>query len=472
MLLAYAFAYAMRRTAMPGKNVFGSVALLPLFAPSLVQALGIVFLFGRNGVINRTFNLGIDIYGFWGIVIADVFYSFPHAYLILSAALAVADSRLYESAQVLGATAARIFRDITLPSTKYGILSATFVVFTIVITDFGNPMVIGGDYNVLATEIYNQVSGQGNFQMGAVIGVMLLVPAALAVIAEKWIMRRHHASITERSQPLNIRRARWRDRVGLTFALVICAMIAAIVLVVVVASFVTLWPYNMHVSLRHYRFEVQNGLQPLWTSIWVSLMAAGIGVVVTIGGACVTRRLRNLTGQCLYFLSILPAAVPGMVLGLGYILVFNDPQNPLEFLYGTLLILALCNVYHYHAQGFLIATTSINQISRVFDEASTSLGGGFLKTLWDVILPIISPSIISVGVFFFVRSMVTLSAVIFLVTPQTQVAAVSVLLLDDAGNANQAAAFSVCIMLVVAFALLLFQMVLRVSGRKNVSLIR
>ena len=472
VLLAYAFAYAMRRTAMPLKNVFGSVALLPLFAPSLVQALGIVFLFGRNGVINRTFNLGIDIYGFWGIVISDVFYSFPHAYLILSAALAVADARLYESAQVLGATGARIFRDITLPSTKYGILSATFVVFTIVITDFGNPMVIGGDYNVLATEIYNQVSGQGNFQMGAVIGVMLLVPAALAVIAEKWIMRRHHATITERSQPLQIHSERWRDRVGVTFAMVICAMIAAIVLVVVVASFVTLWPYNMHVSLRHYRFEVQNGLQPLWTSIWVSLMAAGIGVVVTIGGACVTRRLSNLTGQCLYFLSILPAAVPGMVLGLGYILVFNNPNNPLEFLYGTLMILALCNVYHYHAQGFLIATTSINQISRVFDEASTSLGGGFLKTLWEVILPIISPSIISVGVFFFVRSMVTLSAVIFLVTPQTQVAAVSVLLLDDAGNQNQAAAFSVCIMLVVALALLLFQLALRISGRKNVSLIR
>ena len=472
VLIAYAFAYGTRRTAMPLKNVVGSIALLPLFAPSLVQALGIVFLFGRNGVINRTFDWSIDIYGFWGIVISDVFYSFPHAYLILSAALAIADARLYESAQVLGATGARIFRDITLASTKYGILSATFVVFTIVITDFGNPMVIGGDYSVLATEIYNQVSGQGNFPMGAVIGVMLLVPAALAVIAEKWIMRRHHATITERSQPLRIVREPWRDGAALAFTVAISVMIAAIVLVVVVASFVTLWPYNMHVSLRHYRFEVQNGLQPLWTSIWVSLMAAGVGVLVTIGGACVTRRLRNLTGQCLYFLSILPAAVPGMVLGLGYILVFNNPSNPLEFLYGTLLILAICNVYHYHAQGFLIATTSINQISRVFDEASTSLGGGFLKTLWNVILPIIGPSIISVGVFFFVRSMVTLSAVIFLVTPATQVAAVSVLLLDDAGNVNQAAAFSVCIMLVVALALLLFQLVLRVTGRKNVSLIR
>jgi iron(III) transport system permease protein len=471
VVLAYAFAYAMRRTAMRGKRIFGAIALLPLFAPSLVQALGILFLFGRNGLINRTFGLSIDIYGFWGIVIADVLYSFPQAYLILSAALAVADARLYESAQVLGANGARIFRDITLPSTKYGIMSAVFVVFTIVITDFGNPMVIGADFNVLATEIYNQVSGQGNFQMGAVIGVLMLIPAALAVVIEKWVMRRHQASVTERSVPLALVSQRWRDGAGFAYATLVCTLIAGIVVVVFVASFVTLWPYNLHLSFRHYRFEVQNGLQPLWTSIGVSLLAAAIGVVVTVGGACVVRRLRNLSGQVLYFISILPAAVPGMVLGLGYILVFNDPQNPLEFLYGTLAILAVCNVYHYHAQGFLIASTSINQLSRVFDEASTSLGGGFLRTLWAVTLPIISAAIVSVGVFFFVRSMVTLSAVIFLVTPATQLAAVSVLLLDDSGNQNQAAAFSVCIMAVVALALALFHVILRLSGRRDVSLV-
>jgi iron(III) transport system permease protein len=285
-------------------------------------------------------------------------------------------------------------------------------------------------------------------------------------------MRRHHATITERSQPLRIVPDRWRDRLALGYATIICGMIAAVVLVVFIASFVTLWPYNMHLSLRHYRFEVQNGLAPLWTSIWVSLLAALIGVIATIAAACVGRALRGLPAQLLYFLSILPAAVPGMVLGLGYILAFNDPKNPLEPLYGTFLILAICNVYHYHAQGYLIATTSINQISRVFDEASTSLGGSFLRTLWAVTLPIISPSIISVGVFYFVRSMVTLSAVIFLVTPVTQLAAVSVLLLDDSGNANQAAAFSVCIMLVVAAALIAFRAALRLGGKKDVALMR
>jgi iron(III) transport system permease protein len=465
VVLAYGFAYALRRTAMPLRRTCGAIALLPLYAPSLVQALGILFLFGRNGIVNRTFELGIDIYGFWGIVIADVLYSFPHAYLILSAALSVADARLYESATMLGAGPARMFRTITLASTRYGIVSAAFVVFTIVITDFGNPMVIGGDYGVLATEIYNQVAGQGHMELGAVIGVVLLVPAAVAVVIEQLVTRRHHAAIADRSQPLRIVASRARDRVALAYSLIVCISIAGIVAIVVIASFVTLWPYNMQLSLRHYRFDVQNGIAPLWTSIVVSLMAAGIGVAATVTAGCVGRWLRPLHAQLLYFLSVLPAAVPGMVLGLGYLLAFNSPGQPLEALYGTLLILAICNVYHYHAQGYLIATTSAGQVSRVFDETSTCLGAGTLRTLRSVILPLIAPAAISIAVFFFVRSMVTLSAVIFLVTPSTQLAAVSVLLLDDSGNQNQAAAFSACIMAVVAVALALFHGLLRVSAR-------
>jgi iron(III) transport system permease protein len=179
------------------------------------------------------------------------------------------------------------------------------------------------------------------------------------------------------------------------------------------------------------------------------------------------RWLRPLYAQLLYFISVLPAAVPGMVLGLGYIIVFNDPANPLEFLYGSLLILAICNVYHYHAQGFLVATTSVGQVSRVFDETSTCLGGGMLRTLRSVILPIVTSAVVSIGVFFFVRSMVTLSAVIFLVTPATQLAAVSVLLLDDAGNQNQAAAFSVCIMMIVAAALGVFHALARFIAQRR-----
>lgn len=472
LVLAYAFAYAVQRTCMPLRNFFRLIALVPMFAPSLVQAQGLVLLLGRNGLINRLFDTDYSIYGYWGIVIASVLYVFPYAFLIFSAALAAADNRLYESSRILGAGPWRTFRTVTLPSTRFAIVAATFVVFTLVITDFGNPMVVGGDYSVLASEVYNQVIGQANFELGAVIGMILLIPAAIAVVVEKWVTRRNFAQISERSQPLVVTPQRSRDLLFGAYALLVSLAILSIVAIVVFASFTHLWPYRMSFSLRHYAFDVQNGIQPLWNSIYIGLMAAAIGVFVTGLAAYVTDKFHTVFDKPLYFLCIVPAAIPGMVVGLGYILAFNNPANPIYSIYGSLLLIAICNVYHYHAQGYLIASTSIKQISSTFDEASATLGGNFLRTLRKVTLPLMWPTLVGVAVFFFMRSMVTLSAVIFLITPSTQVAAVSVLLLEDRGAINQAAAFSVCIMAVVAVVLLLARLLLNACGFRHISLIR
>lgn len=472
IVMAYAFAYAVQRSTMPLRNLFRMIAVLPLFAPSLVQAQGLVLLFGRNGLINRSFGLGIDLYGYWGIVIASVLYVFPYAFLILSAALAVADARIYESAEMLGASKWRAFRTVTLPATRYGLAAAIFVCFTLVITDFGNPMVIGGDYTVLASEVYNQVIGQANFEMGTVIGMVLLIPAAIAAMVEKRVSAKQYALISEHSRPLVPQKDRLRDLALLAVAVLISAAILSIVLVVVFASFVHLWPYRMTFSLRHYAFDVQNGIQPLWNSIYVSVMAAGIGVLAVTAAAYVIEKFPSPAARGLYFLSILPAAVPGMVLGLGYILAFNSPSNPVYAIYGTLVIIAIANVYYYHAHGFLISGTSIKQISGRFDEASATLGGSRRQTFAKVTLPLLFPTLVGIAVFFFMRSMVTLSAVIFLITPNTQVAAVSVLYLQDRGATNQAAAFSVCIIATIMAVLLAVRLLLNAMGHRNVSLIR
>ncbi len=472
IVLAYAFAYAIQRSTMPMRNLFRMIAVLPLFAPSLVQAQGLVLLFGRNGLVNRTFGLGIDLYGYWGIVIASVLYVFPYAFLILSAALAVADARIYESAEMLGASKWRAFRTVTLPATRYGLAAAIFVCFTLVITDFGNPMVIGGDYTVLASEVYNQVIGQANFEMGTVIGMVLLIPAAIAAVVEKRVSAKQYALISEHSKPLVPQKDRRRDMALMAVVLTISAAILSIVLVVVFASFVHLWPYRMTFSLRHYAFDVQNGIQPLWNSIYVSAMAAGIGVLAVTAAAYVIEKFPSPATRALYFLSILPAAVPGMVLGLGYILAFNSPSNPVYAIYGTLVIIAVANVYYYHAHGFLISGTSMKQISGRFDEASATLGGSRLQTFAKVTLPLMFPTLIGIAVFFFMRSMVTLSAVIFLITPNTQVAAVSVLYLQDRGATNQAAAFSVCIIATIMVVLLGVRLLLNAMGHRHVSLIR
>jgi iron(III) transport system permease protein len=247
--------------------------------------------------------------------------------------------------------------------------------------------------------------------------------------------------------------------------------ILLIIGIVIFASFVRLWPYNMTLTFNNYDVDVQGGYGPLWTSIWMSSLTAIIGVVMVVVAAYVIQKLANPFTRFLYFLSILPAAVPGMVLGLGYIFAFNDPANPVYLIYGTILMLAINTVYHYHAQGFLIATTSLKQISSTFDEASAMLGGSFLHTMRKITLPIIWPTLISLGVFFFMRAMVTLAAVIFLVSPGNNLAAVSVLLLDDSGETTQAAAFSTLIMVVVVVVLLVFQGVLRLFRIRNVSLI-
>jgi iron(III) transport system permease protein len=472
VVLAFIFAYATQRCRLPGRELLTLIAMLPLFAPSLVQAQGLVLLLGRNGILNRQFGLGIDIYGFWGVVIANVLYAFPFALLILAAALAVGDARLYESARVMGAKPLRIFWTVTLPGARYGLAAAFFVAFSLIMTDFGNPVVIGGDFNVLATEVYNQVIGQANFELGAVIGVILLTPAILAQIIESRLSARQVQAINAQSKPLEIRPALARDAAFGIAALLIAGLILLVIGIVFFASFVRLWPYNMSFTLRHYAFDVQNGLAPLWTSIWVATMAALLGTFMTSLAAIVVQKFPSRATRLIVALALLSSAVPGMVLGLGYVLAFNNPANPFNVLYGSVFLISILIVYYMHAQGFLITLTSLKQISGSFDEAATVLGATRLRTIMTVTLPLIWSSMISVGVLYFMRAMVTLSAVIFIISPTTQVAAVSVLHLSDRGAVNQAAAFSVCIMLVVIGVLLTLKLLLMLFGIRGVRLIR
>ena len=310
VVVAYGYAYALQRAVIPAKWFLRIVVLVPLFAPSLVQAQGLILLLGRNGILNRYLGFDLDIYGFWGVAIANALYAFPYAFLILSAALAVADARIYESAEALGAGPLRIFRDVTLPATRYGLAATLFIVFMLAITDFGNPMVIGGDFNVLATEVYNQVIGQAQFGLGAVIGVALLVPAMLAKLIEKRLTARQHALVTEQSRPLTVRASRGRDIFFSLYAYVVAGLVLSVVAIVVFASFVHLWPYNMSFTLRHYRFDVQNGTDPLWNSVFVAFATAIVGIVVTGLGAIVVHKFKTALTGPLSFLAILPAAVP------------------------------------------------------------------------------------------------------------------------------------------------------------------
>lgn len=459
--LAFVYAYALTRTLMPWRGVFRVVAMLPIFAPSMVQGIAFVYIFGNNGIWTRLTDINIGVYGAKGIIMAEVFYCFPHAMLILIAALTATDARLYDAAAALGASRLKTFATVTLPGVKYGLMSACFVVFTLVITDFGAPKIIGGRFSVMATEIYNQVVGQQNFTMGATVSVVLLIPALAAFVVDRLIQRRQYALISSSAKPLEPRKNPLGEWSLLAYCFLIAASIAAIYLVILVVSLVERWPYRLSPSLKHYSFDaagvwtrLAEGVYvytPLLNSLYVSALTAVVGTALAFIGAYVVEKCRTRASVPLYMLSLLPVSIPGMVLGLAYIFTFNVSGSILNRLYGTLTILIISNLIHYFTVPFLTATTSLKQMDAEFENVGASLGVPFYKTFWRVTVPIALPSIISISMYFFLNAMVTLSAVVFLVAPGTELAAVAVLLMDDAGDTAQAAALSV---LIVAVGLL------------------
>lgn len=467
VFLGFIIAHGLYRCAFPGKWLIRAIIVLPLLAPSLVQALGLIFLLGRNGVISRALGVEIEIYGFWGLLIANTLYALPQAVMIIGAALVLLDARTYEAADVMGASPWRQFRDLTLPSARFGILNAGFVCFIITITDFGNAAVIGGDYSVLATEIYSQVVGQRNFNMGAVVGIMLLLPTVIAYAIERQAMKRQQAGQTTGQVPYRPVFAPPRDLCMAALSLLICACIVAVIGIVVYASFVTLWPYNMSLSIKHYDITLAGGYSSLWMTILISLGAAVGGTIAVFLLGLGLRRLPHVLAQPVQILAAMPAAVPGMVLGLAYILTFNSTSTPLYLLYGTAALIGIVNFYHYHTQGFLTVMTGFRQLPPALEEAAGSLGAGLGRTACDIVAPFIAPMLVSVFFFLFMRSMVTLSAVVFLTTPQLSVAAVTIMRLDDAGLTSQAAAFSTCVMAVVCGAVLSMKVILAMMQRRR-----
>ncbi|CAO3438514.1 ABC transporter permease subunit [Azospirillum argentinense] len=467
LLLGFMVAYAVQRTRIPGKRFVAAALSLPLLAPSLVLGLGLIFLLGRNGLVSNLIGTRLNIYGFPGLLIANVLYALPQAVLIIQAALRQSDARYYDAAEVMGASRLQQFFGITLPNVKFGLLSAGFVVFTVTITDFGNAVTIGGDFSVLATEIYNQVTGQMKFGIGAAVGILLLLPTGIAVYIERVAAQRQFGTASESALPPVPDYVPARDIPLFLATMTLALSIVAVVATVVFASFVRLWPYRLDLTLKHYSITLSGGYDPLWTSLAVSAGAAAIGTALLFALVLGLRRMPPGVAKAVYLLAVLPVGVPGLVLGLSYIFAFNLAGTPLHMLYGTVLLLALCNFYHYHTQGFLTMVTGMRAVPPALEEAASCLGGGVLRVLGDVVVPVMVPTLLSVFFFLFMRSMVTLSAIIFLVTPSTNLAAVTVMRLDEAGFVSQAAAFSTCIMAAVAAAALAMRGALSLATRRK-----
>ena len=446
--LAFGFAYALCRSCMPFKSVFRMIAMAPILVPSLLPGIALVYLFGNQGFL-KEFLMGESIYGPIGIIIGSVFFTFPHAMIIILIALSISDGRLYEAATALRASKWRTFWTVTIPGARYGLISAAFVVFNLVITDFGLPKVIGGQYNMLAVDIYKQVIGQQNFQMGAVVSVVLLMPALIAYIVDRQVQKRQVALLSARSvvyQPSPSSRFDWG-------CLAFCSLVALFIITILgicqYAAIVKFWPYDLSFSLKNYDFDRMDGggWDAYRNSIRMALLTAVIGTAIIFTGAYMVEKSRSFeTGRSLFqFLAMLPMAIPGMVLGLAYIFFFNDPENPFNAIYGTMTILVICTITHFYTVSHLTAVTALKQIDGEFESVAASLKQPFWRLFGRVTVPVCMPAILDIAIYMFVNAMTTVSAVVFLYSTQTALASVAVLNMDDAGDVAPAAAMGMMI---------------------------
>ncbi len=488
-VLAFLFAYGLTRTTMPGKGFFYTVSTLPLIAPTIIQALALILLFGRNGVITR-YLLGTswNIYGATGIIVGEVLYCFPNALFILYTSLSAVDTRLDEAAQSLGASAMKTFWRVTLPSAKYGIASAAALTFNLTITDFGIPVVIGGDYSVLATEIVNKVFGMQRFDLGATISVILLIPSITAFAINYYLTRKSYALISGQARPF-IQPSRPLKKWGFTiYSALICSCILLVFVTVFLGSFVQTWPYDFSLTLKHFDFPSLGASVPLWTDFWnrvlepgafrtmiaikyapiwtslmVAIVVAVLGASITIVAAYIIEKKKPFGEQILYGLSVLPAAIPGVVLGLGYVLSFNKPYF---FIYGTIWIIIINVVIANFTLGVLSGTANLKQIDKSVEEAAVSLGAGPLTTFTRIVFPLTKVAFLSTATFFFMRAMTTISAVLFLVSAQIKLAAIEIIFLDVDGRTASANAMCTVVVFIVAAFLIIMRLA---TGRSALS---
>lgn len=457
VMLGFLFAYATSRPDVPLRNLFKLIAILPLVSPPFVGGLAFILLFGRRGVITYSL-LGLrgDIYGWHGLWMVQTFAFFPIAYLTLAGVLRRINPTLEYAAQDLGAHGFRLFRTVTFPLATPGLTSAALLVGIYALSDFGNPMLVGGPFKVLATETYTQVTGWGDLGMASALSAALLLLSLVLFAAQRyWVEGRSYATVTGKgsfADPLPTPAPlRW----GLFIA---CGLVALILLaiyaVVFVGAFARTWGVNWRPTLENFEYTVFRGKQ-LWNSIRFAGLAALGGSAFAVLAAFLIQRKRFPGRAAADFAAVLPAALPGTLIGVGYILAFNTPPLALT---GTGTIIVAAMLFRTIPVGYRAAIAGLAQIAPNIEEGAADLGARPLRTLWDVTLPLIRSAFTSALVFTFIRSMNTLSAVVFLISPGNVVASASILALAEHGEWGQASAMAASLMSAVFLALLGFRL--------------
>jgi iron(III) transport system permease protein len=317
-----------------------------------------------------------------------------------------------------------------------------------VLTDFGIPKVIGGNYNVLATDIYKEVVGQQNFGMGAVVSIILLIPALLAFALDRYVSSRQSGSFSARSVAASPRPSRWFDLGMFGYCATITVIMLAVISMGQFAALVKFWPYNLSLTLDHYRFDMEGvGWENFLNSLVLAFWVATLGTVTTFVSAYLVEkpRAQGVPRQLLQALALLPMAIPGLVLGLGFLLVVNSPGSLFEDLYATMALLVVATLTHYYTVTHLTSLTALKQLDREFESVASSLKVPLTRFFFKVTVPMCAPTLVEIWSYLFLNAMTSVSTVIFLYGIHTKLASLAVVHMDEAGRLASAAAMAMLI---------------------------
>jgi iron(III) transport system permease protein len=402
------------RTGMRFRDAAAVFVTLPMLIPSISHGMGLVLLLGSNGILTRLFKLHNSIYGANGIVLGSVLYAFPVAFLMLADILKYEDGSPYEAAEILGINRPHRFFAITLPYLRRSLISVVFAVFTLIFTDYGVPLMIGGRYLTLPVLMYQEVIGLLHFSEGSVIGAFLLIPAVFAFLFDLANQDRQGQGFVIQAKAIKDSRA--RDLAAAAYCLVICVIIALPLAVFVFLSFVTKYPLDLSFSLHNIITTMRMGAgRYLANSLIIALFVAVFGTILSYTTAYWTARKPGKTTRVLHLISITSLAIPGLVLGLSYVLFFKG-----AFFYGSIAMLILVNIVHFLASPYLMAYNSLGKINTNLEDVGASLGVNRLHIIIDVLLPQTKWTIAEMFCYFFVNAMMTISAVSFLSTVRSQ----------------------------------------------------
>lgn len=456
--LALAVSWAMNKSNIKFKNVYSVLLTIPMLIPSISHAIGLIILLGNNGIFPNLFNFQFNLFGFNGIVLGSILYSFPVAFLLLNDAFQYEDYTVYEVANILGIPSIAQFKNITLPNIIKPLIASVFAVFTLVFTDYGVPLMIGGKFQTLSTYMYREIIGLLNFSSGAIIGVILLVPAFIAFIIDYKTSDNYGGSTVTKKIIVKVNKR--RDFVANVFVLIICLLLMLPILSFMMLSFVKQFPQDLTLTLEHAKTAKQLGVFDfLLNSITIALATALFGTVTSYLSAYMTARSKkSFSTVALHFISMFSLAIPGVVLGLSYVLFFNG-----TLIYNTIFILVVVNIIHFFSSPYLMAYNSLNTFSNTFNDISKSFGISNWRMLIDVYIPNTEKTIYEMFSYFFTNAMITISAVSFLSNVRNMPLALLIPQLDSQSLIEPTALVS----LIVLFVNIIFKIIMYFNKRKS-----